>query len=103
MKESQPTEGSQSNTIDNDSHFYYRLAQLSNPPGPKAMYICLCKGITDNQIREAVKKGATRFGQVRQELGFASQCGKCGIHAREVFDQSRERNIGSDQLFYAVG
>jgi bacterioferritin-associated ferredoxin len=67
------------------------------------MYICLCKGITDNQIREAVEKGATRFRQVRQELGLASQCGKCGILAREVFDQSMERNIGSDQLFYAVG
>jgi bacterioferritin-associated ferredoxin len=66
------------------------------------MYICLCKAITDNQIREAVEKGATRFGQVRQELGLASQCGKCGILAREVFDQSMERNIDNDQLFYAV-
>ena len=66
------------------------------------MYICLCKAITDNQIREAVENGATRFGQVRQELGLASQCGKCGILAREVFDQSMERNIENDQLFYAV-
>jgi bacterioferritin-associated ferredoxin len=66
------------------------------------MYICLCKAITDNQIREAVENGATRFGQVRQELGLASQCGKCGILAREVFDQSMERNIDNDQLFYAV-
>jgi bacterioferritin-associated ferredoxin len=66
------------------------------------MYICLCKAITDNQIREAVENGATRFGQVRRELGLASQCGKCGILAREVFDQSMERNIDNDQLFYAV-
>jgi bacterioferritin-associated ferredoxin len=66
------------------------------------MYICLCKAITDNQIREAVENGATRFGQVRRELGLASQCGKCGILAREVFDQSMERNIENDQLFYAV-
>ena len=66
------------------------------------MYICLCKAITDNQIREAVVKGATRFGQVRKQLGLASQCGKCGILARKVFDQSMERNIESDQLFYAV-
>lgn len=66
------------------------------------MYICLCKAITDTQIREAVAKGATRFGQVRQQLDLASQCGKCGIIAREVFDQSMERHIESDQLFYAV-
>lgn len=66
------------------------------------MYICLCKAVTDNQIREAVAKGATRFGQVRQELGLASQCGKCGILAREVFDQSMQRPVDDEQLFYAV-
>lgn len=66
------------------------------------MYICLCKGITDNQIRDAVDNGATRFGQVRRELGLASQCGKCGITAREIFNQSMERTIDSTQLFYAI-
>lgn len=66
------------------------------------MYICLCKAITDTQIREAVANGATRFGQVRQELGLASQCGKCGLLAREVFDQSMQCEPGDEQLFYAV-
>ena len=66
------------------------------------MYVCLCKAVTDNHIREAVANGATRFGQVRQELGLASQCGKCGILAREVFNESMERNIDDEQLFYAV-
>ena len=66
------------------------------------MYICLCKAVTDSQIREAVAKGATQFGQVRKELNLASQCGKCGVLAREVFDESIERNIDNEQLFYAV-
>lgn len=66
------------------------------------MYVCLCKAITDSQIREAVAKGATQFGQVRQDLGIASQCGKCGILARDIFDESIERTIDNDQLFYAV-
>ena len=66
------------------------------------MYICLCKAITDSQIREAVKNGSTHFGQLRQELGLASQCGKCGISAREVFNQSIENSVDDDQLFYAV-
>ncbi len=66
------------------------------------MYICLCKSVTDSQIREAVAKGATKFGQLRQELGLASQCGKCGILAREVFDQSLELAVDQEQLFYAV-
>ena len=66
------------------------------------MYVCLCKAVTDSHIREAVEKGATKFGQVRKELGLASQCGKCGILARDVFNQSIESNIDEQQLFYAV-
>ena len=66
------------------------------------MYVCLCKSVTDGQIREAVANGATQFGQVRKDLGLASQCGKCGILAREIFTESIERNIDEEQLFYAV-
>ena len=67
------------------------------------MYVCMCNAVTDSQIREAVEKGATRFGQVRRELGLASQCGKCGILARNIFKQSLELNVEQEQLFYAVG
>ena len=67
------------------------------------MYVCMCNPVTDSQIREAVEKGATRFGQVRRELGLASQCGKCGILARNIFTQSLELNVEQAQLFYAVG
>jgi bacterioferritin-associated ferredoxin len=66
------------------------------------MYVCLCKAITDSHIREAVENGATCFGQVRKDLGLAAQCGKCGILAREVFNESLERDIDDEQLFYAV-
>lgn len=66
------------------------------------MYVCLCKAVTDTQIREAVENGATSFGQVRRDLSLAAQCGKCGILAREVFNESIDRNIDEDQLFYAI-
>ena len=48
------------------------------------MYVCLCKGITDTQIRAAVEDGANSIREVRNSLGVASQCGKCGILAREI-------------------
>jgi bacterioferritin-associated ferredoxin len=66
------------------------------------MYVCLCKAVTDTQIRESIQNGATKFGQVRQELSLASQCGKCGILAREVFNEALESTIDDQQLFYAV-
>ena len=66
------------------------------------MYVCLCKAVTDSQIREAVANGATNFGQVRKELSLAAQCGKCGILAREVFNDSLINSVDEQQLFYAI-
>jgi len=68
----------------------------------QTMYVCLCKGITDTQIRAAVQDGANSLRDVRNSLGVASQCGKCGVLTRDIvretlLDQSQEQ-----QLFYAV-
>ncbi|MFT4920591.1 MAG: bacterioferritin-associated ferredoxin [Zhongshania aliphaticivorans] len=51
-----------------------------------SMYVCLCKGITDKHIRDSVDAGAGSFREVRRQLDLASQCGKCGIVAREVYE-----------------
>lgn len=41
------------------------------------MYICVCKGVTDTHIKEAVAEGANSLRAVRMQLGVASQCGRC--------------------------
>ncbi len=40
-------------------------------------YICLCNGITDEQVRAAVCCGARRPKEVYQAAGHRAQCGKC--------------------------
>ncbi|MCE0555836.1 MULTISPECIES: (2Fe-2S)-binding protein [Motilimonas] len=40
------------------------------------MYICICKGITDKTIREAVATGKS-FSALKRELGLSAQCGVC--------------------------
>lgn len=67
------------------------------------MYVCLCKGITDKQIREAVADGVGSFSELRSELGIASQCGKCGVLARTVYNESLATLPFDEQLFYAAG
>lgn len=62
------------------------------------MYVCLCKGITDSQIREAVASGMTHYREVRLALGLSSQCGKCAVQAREIFRNSLQSVDSS--LFY---
>ena len=66
------------------------------------MYVCLCKGVTDTQIRAAVDDGATSLRDVRMSLGVASQCGKCGILTRQILRETLTDSNEEQQLFYAV-
>ena len=66
------------------------------------MYVCLCKGITDSQIRAAIEDGATSVRDVRHSLGVASQCGKCGILTREIVRETLLESSEEQDLFYAI-
>ncbi|WP_346398855.1 bacterioferritin-associated ferredoxin [Pseudomonas syringae] len=48
------------------------------------MYVCLCQGVTDGQIRDAILEGCCSYREVREILGVASKCGKCACLAKEV-------------------
>ena len=48
------------------------------------MYVCLCRGITDSQIRKAVQAGKTEFRQLKQSLDVGTQCGKCVRMTMEI-------------------
>lgn len=52
------------------------------------MYVCICHSVTDRQIREAARNGATRLKHLRDQLGVAATCGKCGACAREVMRET---------------
>ncbi len=54
------------------------------------MYICLCKGVTDTQIRDAVTDGACSMRDLRERLDVASQCGKCGQDFKTIINEYRQ-------------
>jgi len=58
------------------------------------MYICICKGVTDSAIREAVSQGAVRMRDLKNCLGVTEQCGLCACHTKEVLDQTRLDETG---------
>lgn len=61
------------------------------------MYVCICKGITDTQIRDEVERGAQSLRCVRERLGVASECGRCARHARSVVRETA-REVRLDSL-----
>ena len=52
------------------------------------MYVCICKAVTDTQIRSAVEDGVTTMKGLRETLGCTGQCGKCGKHVKKLRDQT---------------
>lgn len=52
------------------------------------MYVCICKGVTESTLREAVYQGAGRMRDLKASLGVTEQCGLCACHAKEVLDQT---------------
>ena len=55
------------------------------------MYICICKSVTDKQIRRAAAQGADNLYELRESLGVASGCGTCAGVAQEILDDSAAR------------
>ena len=52
------------------------------------MYVCICKGVTESALREAVYQGAGRMRDLKASLGVTEQCGLCACNAKEVLDQT---------------
>jgi len=71
------------------------------------MFICLCKGITEGQIKSAVANGATTLSAIRKDLGVATQCCKCLPDARIVIDEALNEQLALNKampepLFYSA-
>lgn len=49
------------------------------------MYVCLCQGVTDNQIRDAIYEGCCSYREVREATGVGTQCGKCACLAKQWY------------------
>lgn len=62
------------------------------------MYVCICRKITDSQIRQLCDAGVASLPDIRKELGVASDCGRCGKHAREVIREYQQS--GSSAAFF---
>ncbi|WP_437958989.1 (2Fe-2S)-binding protein [Sorangium sp. So ce119] len=41
------------------------------------MYVCLCMGVCDREIREAMNEGACSVSEVMECTGAGTRCGSC--------------------------
>ena len=62
------------------------------------MYICICNGITEREIRaRADSEGLRTLAELESCLGVGAGCGRCRHAASEVLNESRSnsRNVAS--------
>lgn len=64
------------------------------------MFVCMCYGITDKQIENAVRINSVgNIRDLKKQLGVGSQCGACVDMAISIIDQT----IIDENLFKDVG
>ncbi|MFC0679830.1 (2Fe-2S)-binding protein [Lysobacter korlensis] len=53
------------------------------------MYVCICNGVTDRDIREAAEGGCRTMPELTMRTGAGSTCGSCIEMATDILEQAR--------------
>ena len=51
------------------------------------MYVCICNGITDHQIREVAEAGCRTVAELTMRTGAGACCGSCVDMAQSLLDE----------------
>jgi bacterioferritin-associated ferredoxin len=52
------------------------------------MYVCICKGVKECQIRDELRHGATSYEALQESLGVGECCGQCKETTLEIMEES---------------
>ena len=69
------------------------------------MFVCLCKSVTDHQIKDAVDDGVTSFKAMQSHLEVSSVCGACTCEVKKIISKKlstelSKRSITAEQLVF---
>ena len=66
------------------------------------MFVCICNGITERQVRTAIEQGAASVHDLRACLGVATSCGCCAKFAADLISETRQAAPTPHQVPLAV-
>ena len=61
------------------------------------MYVCLCRAVTDRQVRHAIRGGACSVADVMECTRAGTCCGSCHSTLEELIDDEREASGGGER------
>ena len=53
------------------------------------MYVCICNGVTDRQIRDAAEAGCSSLTELTMRTGVGANCGSCLASAEALLSEAR--------------
>lgn len=56
------------------------------------MYVCVCKGLNDADINDAIQSGAKRVSEVFRHHGCKAQCGACNQTIKDALGYNNTPN-----------
>lgn len=59
----------------------------------RPMYVCLCTGVTDRDIADAIDNGAQSLSDLQDQLGTATGCGTCMEFTQELLDNHLAKKL----------
>lgn len=67
------------------------------------MYVCLCNGFRDSEIRAAARAGSGSPHAAYAALGGGVCCGRCVELAQDVIDEARAANQAAASVAASAG
>ena len=52
------------------------------------MYVCVCKAVTENQVRKAIREGAHSVRELKERLRVTESCGCCLESVRQCLKEA---------------
>lgn len=66
------------------------------------MLVCHCRGVSDRQIKRAVKNGACSLREVARETGAGMRCGGCRSNVAQVVQDALAGECGTSSAASSV-
>ncbi len=62
------------------------------------MFVCLCKSVTDHEIRNAVDEGVRSFAEMQERLEVSSVCGACTCEVKQIMQKRMAQEVRAREV-----
>jgi bacterioferritin-associated ferredoxin len=69
---------------------------------PAAMYVCLCNGVTEREIRQTAAGGCRTMAELTMRTGCGAGCGSCVCMATEILEEVHGAAAAGDGIAHAA-